>query len=96
MAEIKPFKGYLPPSDIASKVSSPPYDVMSSDEARLMIQNNSQSFLRIIKPEIDFETGSEPKGDLLHKHGRDNLQKFIDEGLLVEDKNKCFYIYFSS
>jgi uncharacterized protein (DUF1015 family) len=93
LAEIKPFKGYLPPSDIASKVSSPPYDVMSSDEARLMIQNNSQSFLRIIKPEIDFETGSEPKGDLLHKHGRDNLQKFIDEGLLVEDKNKCFYIY---
>ncbi|SVB67930.1 uncharacterized protein METZ01_LOCUS220784, partial [marine metagenome] len=92
VANIKPFMGYHPPSDIASKVSSPPYDVITSDEARLMAQNNTLSFLRIIKPEIDFESGSEPNLDILHKHGSDNLYQFIDEGILNQDENNCFYL----
>ena len=43
MAIIKPFKGYCPNSEIAKYVSSPPYDVMSSNEARDMIKNNPDS-----------------------------------------------------
>ena len=93
MADIKPFQGYRPAPKMAAKISSPPYDVMTSDEARLIANNNSHSFLRIIKPEIDFETGKGPNGDALHKHGSENLQNFIREGILVQDKNKCFYVY---
>ena len=93
MADIKPFMGYHPSYDMASKVSSPPYDVMTSDEARLMAQENTLSFLRIIKPEIDFESGSEPNLEILHKHGSDNLYQFIDEGILNQDENNCFYLY---
>ena len=66
MSTIKPFRGYLPPYDMAGKVSSPPYDVLSSDEARKMVQNNPDTFLRIIKPEIDFKPDSAPHGDSLH------------------------------
>ena len=93
MADIKPFQGYRPIPNMAVKISSPPYDVISSDEARDMVQNNSHSFLRVIKPEIDFETGSEPKGDALHYHGCENLQKLISEGTLIKDNKTCFYIY---
>ena len=93
MADINPFRGYRPPSKMAGTVSSPPYDVMSSDEARLMAQNNPHSFLRIIKPEIDFETDNELVGDKMHEHGCKNLQKFINDGNLVQDSNPCFYIY---
>ena len=50
MAAIKPFQGYRSPSDMAGSVSSPPYDVMTSDEARDMVQGNPDSFLRVIKP----------------------------------------------
>ena len=77
MSTIKPFRGYLPPSEIAGKVSSPPYDVMSSDEARDMVQDNPSSFLRVIKPEIDFTLDNEPKGDTLHEHSSANLQRFM-------------------
>ena len=96
MSIIKPFRGYLPPSEIAGKVSSPPYDVLSSDEAREMAQNNPDSFLRIIKPQIDYMPDSEPCGDSLHEHGAKNLQRFISEGKLVLDKNLCFYINFKN
>ena len=93
MANIKPFQGYLPPQEIANKVSSPPYDTLSSDEAREMVQNNSDSFLRIIKPEIDYSPGIEPDSETLHLHAAENLQAFIRSGKLQKDKNLSFYIY---
>ena len=93
MAVIKPFKGYRPTPQKAALVSSPPYDVMSSDEAREMAAGNPDSFLRIIKPEIDFTPGNEPIGDALHLHGKSNLDSFIEIGNLIQDESPCFYLY---
>ncbi|SVE62203.1 uncharacterized protein METZ01_LOCUS515057, partial [marine metagenome] len=93
VAIIKPFQGYRPPSKIVSKVSSPPYDVISSEEAREIVKNNPDSFLRVSKPEIDFPPGNEPKGNALYEHGAHNLQTFINEEKLRQDSCSCFYLY---
>ena len=93
MALIKPFRGYRPPENLADKITSPPYDVMTSDEAREMVQNNNDSFLRIIKPEIDYNSGEEPLGDDLHNHAKHNLLDYIEKGNLIQDANFCFYLY---
>ena len=93
MATIIPFRGYRPPSDSAHKISSPPYDVMSSDEARDMTRYNPDSFLRVIKPEIDFNPGEEPKDDDLHNHAKHNLLDYIEKGNLIQDAYSCFYLY---
>ena len=93
MSIIKPFKGYLPTSQMAGKVSSPPYDVLSSDEARKITQNNPDSFLRIIKPEVDYTPGSAPHGDILHKHAAANIQDFISSRNLQQDECSCLYLY---
>ena len=93
MAEIKPFRGYLPPPDLANKVSSPPYDVLSSDEARSIVKENNDSFLRVIKPETDYELGNEPETEALHHHAAENLDGFIRSGSLIQDDEPCFYIY---
>jgi len=93
VAIIKPFRGYLPPSELARKVSSPPYDVISSDEAREIILNNPDSFLRVIKPEIDYASNSDIPGNILHQHAKDNLQDFIESGKLLQDDKPCFYLY---
>ena len=93
MAEIKPFRGYLPPPDLAKKVSSPPYDVLSSDEARSIVKENNDSFLRVIKPETDYEPENEPEREALHHHAAENLAGFIRSGSLIQDEEPCFYIY---
>ena len=93
MSSIKPFRGYLPPSDMANKISSPPYDVLSSEEARKMVKNNANSFLRIIKPEIDYKPGHVAHGDTIHRHAAKNIQDFISSGKLQQDKINCFYLY---
>ena len=93
MAIIKSFRGYCPYPKIAKYISSPPYDVMSSNEARNMVKNNSDSFLRVIKPEIDFPKNNEPKKDVLHQHGSNNLQELINKKKIIQDLNPCFYLY---
>ena len=93
MSIIKPFRGYIPLPDMASKISSPPYDVLSSDEARKMVENNPDSFLRIIKPEIDFDYNIKLSNDSIHKRGLDNLQSLINNKHLVQDEFLSIYIY---
>jgi len=45
MAEIKPFVALLPKLGLADRIAAPPYDVLSSNEARAMAAGNSLSFL---------------------------------------------------
>ena len=93
MIKIKPFRGLRPTVELADKVASPPYDVLSSQEAREMAAENSISFLHINKPEIDLPADTDPYSELVYNTGRDNLQKFIADGTLVQDERESIYIY---
>ena len=53
--KIKPFRGIRPPKALAKQVSSRPYDVLNSEEARREAAGNDMSLYHIIKPEINFE-----------------------------------------
>ncbi|MEG1585847.1 MAG: DUF1015 family protein, partial [Bacteroidales bacterium] len=59
MAKVKPFKGVRPPVALAATLSSRPYDVLSSEEAREEAAGIEHSLYHIIKPEIDFEVGTD-------------------------------------
>jgi len=93
MVTIKPFRGLRPKKELAEKVASPPYDVLSSHEARDMAAENALSFLHINKPEIDLPPDTDPYADIVYNTGRDNLQKFIADGILVQDEKESLYIY---
>lgn len=92
MAIIKPFKAYRPAAD-ADKIACPPYDVISSEEARKMAEGNPISFLHIDKPEIDLPVGTNLYDSSVYAKGRENLDKFISDGILKEEKKPCLYIY---
>jgi uncharacterized protein (DUF1015 family) len=53
MTDIKPFAALRPKTELAAQICELPYDVMSSDEARLLASGNPLSFLHVSKPEID-------------------------------------------
>jgi len=93
MVRIEPFAGVRPrPADAAS-VASPPYDVLSSGEAREMVAGNPLSFLHVGKPEIDLPPGIDLYDDAVYAKGRENFRRLLDSGVLRQDKQKCFYIY---
>ncbi len=93
MVKIKAFQGLRPKAEYAEQLSSPPYDVLSSDEARVMANGNEYSFLRVTKPEITFPQGSEPSGGDLYDRARVNLKSLVDKGILAKEAAPCVYIY---
>ena len=93
MAILKPFKGVRPTRDLAKKIASRPYDVLNTEEARKESEGNPFSFLRIVKPEIDFEPGFDPHSPEVYQKGRENFIKAQQSGLFFQDQKDCLYIY---
>ena len=93
MAHIEPFRGLRPRRDFAHLVAAPPYDVLTSEEAREMAAGNPYSFLHIGKPEIDLPPGTDLYADEVYAKGRENFERFLRDGTIVPDKTRDFYVY---
>ncbi|MBN2731848.1 MAG: DUF1015 domain-containing protein [Balneolaceae bacterium] len=93
MAILHPFKAWHPSPEQVKQIACPPYDVISTTEAREKAQGNAKSFLHIIRPEIDLPEGTPFNADAVYKKGAENLQKFLDEGILEQDQTNALYIY---
>lgn len=93
MITIKPFKGVRPPQNLVEEVSSRPYDVLSSDEARAEAKGNEKSLYHIIKPEIDFPEGTDEHDERVYGKAAENFQMFQDKGWLVQDPKEYYYVY---
>ena len=93
MSTVIPFKGLRPKSDFASRIASPPYDVLSSDEARTLVKQNRLSFLRVNKPEVDFPPEQSAYTKEVYNSGKRVLESMISEGQLVKDNKPGFYLY---
>ncbi len=93
MATVKPFKGVRPPRDLVEQVASRPYDVLNSDEARAEAAGNPRSLYHIIKPEIDFEPGTDEHDARVYDKAVENFKAFQHNGWLVQDDREHYYIY---
>ncbi|MDE5786011.1 MAG: DUF1015 domain-containing protein [Duncaniella sp.] len=93
MAKVKPFRGVRPPRHLVTKVASRPYDVLNSEEARSEADGNPMSLYHIIKPEIDFEPGTDEHDERVYDKAVENFRAFQDNGWLVADDNDHYYIY---
>ncbi len=93
MPIIKPFKAFRPPSNLIKEVASPPYDVVSKEEARQLVKENPISFLHINKAEVDLENSINPYDQRVYQQAKENLQRMIKEKVFIQDKEDNFYIY---
>ena len=91
--KIKPFKGIRPPKELVEEVSSRPYDVLNSEEARAEAAGNEKSLYHIIKPEINFEPGTDEHDPRVYEAAKEQLAKFRKEGWLVQDPEERYYVY---
>ncbi len=93
MAKVKPFKGVRPPRELVENVASRPYDVLNSNEARAEAEGNPKSLYHIIKPEIDFEPGTDEHDPRVYDRAVENFNAFQKNGWLVQDDKEHYYIY---
>ncbi len=93
---IKPFRGIRPPRELAAQVSSRPYDVLSSEEARREAEGNPMSLYHIIKPEINFSPGTDEHDERVYPCAAEQFKLFREKGWLVQDKTEKYYVYAQS
>jgi uncharacterized protein (DUF1015 family) len=93
MSRIQPFRAWRPRPEIASRVASPPYDVVSSSEARALAADEPLSFLHVVKPEIDLDPSVDVYSPEVYAKGAENLRRLQDEGVLMREAEPALYIY---
>ena len=90
---LRPFAGLRPAPEFAAEVAAPPYDVLSSDEARALAAGKQWSFLHISKPEIDLPADTDVHSAAVYAKARENLDRMVAAGVLRRDPKPCFYVY---
>jgi uncharacterized protein (DUF1015 family) len=90
---IQPFRALRPAPGRAAEVLAPPYDVLSSAEARERASGKAWSFLHVSKAEIDCDAGVDPYHPSVYAKAAENLRRMVDAGVLVRDERPCYYVY---
>src|SRR5262252_1627378 len=90
---IQPFRALRPAPGRAAEVLAPPYDVLSSAEARERAKGKPWSFLHISQPEIDLDPVIDPYDRAVYAKAAENLDRMISSGILTRDDKPCYYVY---
>ena len=93
MTLIKPFRALRPAPGRGAEVLAPPYDVLSSAEARERARGKPWSFLHVSKAEIDLPPATDPCDRAVYAKAADNLRRMIAARVLVRDETPCYYVY---
>lgn len=93
MLRVNPLRALRPAADKASSVASVPYDVCNRTEAIELAKGNEDSFLHVVRPDIDLPADADPYGDAMYETAKKNLAGLIERGALVRDETPCVYLY---
>ncbi len=91
--KVKAFKAWRPAADKVEKVASVPYDVVDTVGAAALAAGNSDSFLHVVRAEIDLPEGTNPYSDEVYAQAKANLQRLMDDGVLIREEEPALYLY---
>ncbi|MGB1548339.1 MAG: DUF1015 domain-containing protein, partial [Alphaproteobacteria bacterium] len=93
MPLVMPFAALRPAPEHAADVLAPPYDVLTSEEARRRAAGRPWSFLHISKAEIDLPPETDSYSPAVYEKASANLQSMLAKGILRRDSAPCYYVY---
>src|SRR6202167_1603311 len=88
---MKPFRALRPAPGRAADVLAPPYDVLSSAEARERANGKPWSFLHVSKAEIDLDPATDPYDGAVYAKAAENLRRMTAAGVLMRDRQPSYY-----
>ena len=93
MAVVRPFRAVRPDPAAAPLVAAVPYDVVDTDEARVLAAGNPLSFLHVSRAEIDLPAGTDPHADAVYRAAADRYREVKRAAPFVEDAEPTLYLY---
>lgn len=93
MPRVKAFRAVRPQVENAAKVASVPYDVVNRNEAAALADGVPESFLHVVRPDIDLPEGTNPYADEIYAKAAENLQQFLSDQVLHQDDSESIFLY---
>lgn len=93
MAIVRPFSAWCPPPALASAIASVPYDVVDSHEARALVEGSPESFLHVIRPEVDLPVGTDLYSDPVYDMAAANLKRWLSETPYTQGGHPQLLVY---
>ncbi|NJO69736.1 MAG: DUF1015 domain-containing protein, partial [Bacteroidetes bacterium] len=93
MAILKPFRGIRPIQEKSQAVASRPYDVLNREEAKMEASGNPDSFLHVVKPEIDLPDSVDEHAPEVYETGKSNFARMMQSGFMFQDVEEYLYVY---
>ncbi|MEO1022868.1 MAG: DUF1015 family protein [Bacteroidota bacterium] len=93
MATIRPFKAWRPVREEAHALSSVPYDIINTEEARSLYRTHAEEFLKVVRPEITTPEQEDIYSDSVYEAGRKNLYELLNSDRMVQDSIPRLYAY---
>ncbi len=92
MATIYPFRALRPLPAHAAHVAAVPYDVVNTDEARALADDNPFSFLRVSRAELELPQTTDPYSPAVYERAAANFAALRSKALVVENE-PSLYLY---
>lgn len=92
MATLYPFRALRPRPSVAAAIAAVPYDVVSTEEARVLADDNPLSFLRVSRAEIELPPSTDPYAGIVYARARENYSRLTSEAFELE-ATPALYFY---
>ncbi|MFM7467020.1 MAG: DUF1015 domain-containing protein [Crocinitomicaceae bacterium] len=93
MAKIVGFRAIRPTRDKVHLVATRPYYTYKSNVLKAKLEDNPYTFLHIINPEFGKANKTKPNSNDRFLHVKEQFNRFLDEGILKQDKEDILYVY---
>ena len=93
MALVRAFRAVRPARESAAAVSSVPYDVVSTEEARTLAADNPLSFLHVTRSEIDLPPGTDPYAAEVYAKARESFGLLRRNAPMLTEDAPSLYFY---
>jgi len=89
---VHPFFAIRAAANRVSQVACPPYDVIDFAGAAACAANPN-SFMRVVRPEVDFGPDQDPHSPSVYAKGLDNLRGLLERRCMVREPKENFFVY---
>lgn len=93
MTKIHAFSALRPAVGQAAAVASPPYDVLSTQEAREICDRFPDSFLHVVRPEVELPADVDSHSAEAYAQAKKSLDRLQAQGALVQEQSDAVYVY---
>ncbi len=93
MLRIRAFQGLVPDPSQVADIACVPYDVLNTDEARVLAEGKPNSLLRVDRAELELPADTNPYSDAVYERAKTNFARLQGVGALRRESAPAIYLY---